>query len=81
LVSAQFARLDVASGGFTLIGAISSVQAAISITRTVRAMASLSVSFASWEKSVSDQQQLLAGKAFKSIPTQAPNLAFAQEMK
>jgi hypothetical protein len=44
------------------------------------AMASLSVSFASWEKSVDDQQQLLAGKSFKSIPIQTLNLAFAQEM-
>ncbi len=52
------------------------------ITRTVRAaMVSLSVSFASWEKSVEDQQQLLVGKAFKSIPSQPANLAFVQEAK
>jgi hypothetical protein len=44
-------------------------------------MSSLSISFASWEKSVDDQQQLLAGKAFKSIPTQPANLAFLQETK
>jgi hypothetical protein len=35
------------------------------------AVASHSISFALWEKSVNDQQQMLAGKAFKSIPTQA----------
>jgi hypothetical protein len=67
--------------GFGGIGAISSVQDVISITRTVRAaMVSLSVSFASSEKS-EDQQQLLAGKAFKSIPIQPANLAFVQEAK
>ena len=68
--------------GFGGIGAISSVQDVVSITRTVRAvMVSLSVSLASWEKSVEDQQQLLAGKAFKSIPIQPANLAFVQETK
>jgi hypothetical protein len=30
---------------------------------------------------VDDQQRLLAGKAFKSIPTQPINLAFVQETK
>ena len=44
-------------------------------------MASLSVSFATWEKSVDDQQQLLAGKSFKSIPTQPVSLAFLQDTK
>jgi tetratricopeptide (TPR) repeat protein len=76
------ASMDMAMSGFNPIGAISSVQDIVSITRTIRAaMVSLSVSFASWEKSVEDQQQLLAGKAFKSIPTQPANLAFVQEAK
>jgi tetratricopeptide (TPR) repeat protein len=76
------ASADIAMSGFGGIGAISSVQDIISITRTVRAaMISLSMSFASWEKSVEDQQQLLAGKAFKSIPIQPANLAFVQEAK
>jgi len=53
-----------------------------SITRTVRAaMGSLSVSFATCEKSLEDQQQLLAGKAFKSIPIQPANLTLVQEAK
>ena len=76
------AGVDIAMSGFSGIGAISGVQDAISITRTIRAaMVSLSVSFATWEKSVDDQQQLLAGKSFKSIPTQPVNLAFVQETK
>jgi hypothetical protein len=41
----------------------------------------LNVSFATWEKSVEDQQQLLAGKAFKAIPTQPASLVFVQEAK
>jgi hypothetical protein len=76
------AGVDIATSGLTLIGAISSVQDAISIAQTIHtAVASLNVSFASWEKTVDDQQQLLAGKAFKSIPTQPMNLGFVQEMK
>jgi hypothetical protein len=76
------AGADIAMSGFTPISAISSVQDAISITRTIRAaMVSLSVSFATWEKSVDDQQQLLAGKSFKAIPTLPANLEFVQEMK
>ena len=76
------ASVDIAMSGFSPISAIGSVQDAISITRTIRAaMVSLSVSFATWEKSVDDQQQLLAGKSFKAIPTQPVSLAFAQETK
>ena len=76
------ASVDIAMSGFGGFGAISSVQDVISITRTIHsAMASLSVSFATWEKSVNDQQQLLAGKSFKAIPTQPVSLAFAQEVK
>ena len=76
------AGFDIASSGFGGMGAISSVQDAISIARTINAaVGSLNVSFASWEKSVDDQQQLLAGKAFKAIPTQAVSLAFVQETK
>jgi tetratricopeptide (TPR) repeat protein len=74
--------LDIAMSGFTPISAIGSVQDAINITRTIQsAMASLSVSFATWERGVSDQQELLAGKEFKAIPIQAANLAFVQELK
>jgi len=76
------ASMDMATSGFSVIGAISSVQDAISIARTIRAaVVSLSLSFATWEKSVNDQQQLLAGKAFKSILVQPVNLAFAQDIK
>jgi tetratricopeptide (TPR) repeat protein len=76
------ASVDIAMSGFSPISAIGSVQDAISITRTIRAaMVSLTVSFATWERSVDDQQQLLAGKSFKAIPTQPVNLGFVQEMK
>jgi hypothetical protein len=80
--SIAMASMDIATSGFTPISAISNVMDAISIARTIRgAVSSLSVSLASWEKSVQDQQQLLAGKAFKSIPTQPMNLAFLEEAK
>ncbi|HMI51607.1 MAG TPA: tetratricopeptide repeat protein [Candidatus Saccharimonadales bacterium] len=76
------ASIDIAMSGFTPISAISSVQDAMTIARTIQAAkVSLTVSFATWEKSVDDQQQLLAGKAFKTIPVQPMTLAFVQELK
>jgi hypothetical protein len=76
------ASADIAMSGFGGIGAISGIQDVISITRTIRAaMISMNVSFASWEKSVEDQQELLAGKSFKAIPTQPMTLAFVQDTK
>ena len=56
------------------------MQDAIEITPTIHsAMLSLSVSYASWERSGDDQQQLLAGKEFRGIPGLPVNLAFVQE--
>ena len=76
------ASMDIAMGGFTGIGAIGSAQEAISIARTIHsAMNSLSVSFATWERSVDDQQRLLSGKSFKAIPTQPASLTFTQDVK
>lgn len=62
------------------IGSIQATMSAISIARTIHsAMASVSVSFASWERSVDDQQQLLSGPSFKTIPTEPVSLAFVQK--
>jgi hypothetical protein len=58
------------------IGSIQATMSAISIARTIHsAMASLSVTFAAWERSVDDQQQLLSGPSFKTIPSGPQNLA------
>jgi tetratricopeptide (TPR) repeat protein len=76
------AGVGIAMGGFTGIGAIGSAQEAISIARTIHgAMNSLNVSFATWERSVDDQQRLLSGKSFKAIPTQPTGLTFTQDVK
>ncbi len=73
--------LSIATG-LNPIGAIQATQSAISIARTIHsAMASLSVSFAAWERSVDDQQQLLSGPSFKTIPTGPVSLAFTQKLK
>lgn len=62
------------------IGSIQATLSAISIARTIHsAMASVSVSFASWERSVDDQQQLLSGPSFKTIPSEPVSLAFVQK--
>ena len=74
------AGFDIAMNGFGGVGAIQSVQDVISITRTIHsAMSSLSVSFSSWERSVNDQQELLAGETFKLVPKQPVAMTFAQE--
>lgn len=61
------------------IGSIPAAQSAVSIARTLHsAMASLKVSFAAWERTVDDQQQLLSGPSFKAIPSKPVNLAFRE---
>jgi hypothetical protein len=71
--------LNIASN-LNPIGSIQATMSAISIARTIHsAMASVSVSFASWERSVEDQQQLLSGPWFKTIPSEPVNLAFVQK--
>jgi tetratricopeptide (TPR) repeat protein len=70
--------LDIATN-LNPMGSIQATLSAISIARTIHsAMSSLSVSFASWERSVDDQQQLLSGPAFKTIPSEPVSLAFVQ---
>jgi hypothetical protein len=70
--------LDIATN-LNPMGSIQATLSAISIARTIHsAMASLSVSFASWERSVDDQQQLLSGPSFKTIPSEPVSLAFVQ---
>jgi tetratricopeptide (TPR) repeat protein len=67
--------LDIATN-LNPIGSIQATLSAISIARTIHSsMASLNVSFASWERSVDDQQQLLSGPSFKTIPSEPVNLS------
>ncbi|PYV84140.1 MAG: hypothetical protein DMG93_06020 [Acidobacteria bacterium] len=79
---------NLASAGFNIatslnpVGAIQATQSAISIARIIHsAVTSLNVSFASWERTVDDQQQLLARQSFKLIPTDPASLAFVYEVK
>jgi hypothetical protein len=75
------ASLNIATN-LNPMGAIQATRSAISIARTIQsAMASLRVSFASWEKSVDDQQELLSGASFKTIATEPMNLSFVHVLK
>jgi tetratricopeptide (TPR) repeat protein len=72
--------LDIATN-LNPFGALQATQDAISIARTIHAaVASLSISFASWERNVDDQRQLLAGPSFRAIPAEPVSLAFEQEI-
>jgi len=75
--------LKLATTGFDLasnlnpIGSIQATRDAISIARTIHAaVTSLRVNFASWERTVDDQQQLLSGPSFKAIPAEPVSLTF-----
>ncbi len=79
---------NLATAGFNIatnlnpIGAIEATRNAIFIAQTIHsAMTSLNVSLAAWQRSVNDQQELLAGESFKQIPSQPVSLAFVQDMK
>jgi tetratricopeptide (TPR) repeat protein len=73
--------LDLATN-LNPFGALQATMDTISIARTIHAaVASLSVSFASWERNVDDQRRLLAGPTFRAIPAEPVNLAFQQETK
>jgi hypothetical protein len=57
-------------------------QTVFSLTRQVSGvMSSLHVSFGSWEKIVSEQQRILVGDPFKTIPTDPPDLSFVSEVR
>lgn len=76
------AGVSIATSGFSGFGAIQSVQDVISITRTIQsAVSSMNVSFSAWERSVNDQQQLLAGQVFKQIPDHPMTFVFMQDAK
>lgn len=77
--------MNIATNGLNIatnlnpIGSIQAAQSAISIARTIHsAMSSLKMSFAAWERTVDDQQQLLSGPSFKAIPSEAINLGFRE---
>ena len=68
--------LDIATN-LNPIGSIQATRDAISIARTIHdAVSSLHVNFASWERTVDEQQQLLNGPSFKAIPTEPVSLGF-----
>jgi hypothetical protein len=57
-------------------------QSVYSLTRQVSgAMNSLHVSYGSWEKIVSEQQRMLVGDPFKTIPIDPPDLSFVTEVR
>jgi len=57
-------------------------QTIFSLTRQVTGvMSSLHVSFGSWDKIVDEQQRILMGDPFKTIPTDPPDLSFVSELR
>jgi hypothetical protein len=81
--------MDLAQAGMSMgmggVGAISAVQDVMTVVQQVRmlqrTMASLKISYAAWETSVEEQQDVLLGNPFKLIPTEPPRLAYLHELK
>jgi hypothetical protein len=46
-----------------------------------RTMASMKISYAAWETSVEEQQNVLLGNPFKTIPTEPVRLAYVHGLK
>jgi hypothetical protein len=46
-----------------------------------RTMASMKISYAAWEMSVEEEQNVLLGNPFKPIPTEPVRLAYVHELK
>ena len=62
--------------------AMEDAQTVFTLTRQVSGvMDSLHVSFGSWEKIVGEQQRMLVGDPFKTIPVDPPDLSFVSEIK
>jgi len=74
--------MTIAMNGSSPMAIVSDVMTARkTIIMLQRTMASLSVQFASWERSVVEQQDVLLGNSFKPIPTEPLKLAYAQQWK
>jgi len=76
------AGVGMALGG---AGAFSAVQDVITVVQKVRmlqrTMASLKISFAVWETSVEEEDDVLIGNPFKPIPTEPVRLAYVHDLK
>lgn len=72
----------MAMGG---VGALAAVQDAITVIQKVRmlqrVMASLKISYATWETSVEEDEAVLVGNPFKPIPTESVHLAYMHDLK
>ena len=76
------AGLSMGMGG---VGAISAIQDVMTVVQTVRmlqrTMSSLKISYAAWETSVEEEQDVLLGNPFKPIPVEPVRLAYVHELK
>lgn len=80
---------DLANAGASMAmggsGAIALIQDTFTVIQQVRmlekTMASMKVSFAAWETSVEEDQDVLVGNPFKPIPTEPARLAYLHDLK
>ncbi len=81
--------MDIANAGMSTAmggaGAFSGIQDVITVVQTIRmlqtTMASLRISYAAWQTSVEEEQDVLLGNPFKPIPTEPVRLAYVHELK
>ncbi len=81
--------MKIANAGMSMgmggAGAIAALQDVMTVVQTVRmlqrTMSSLKVSYASWQTSVEEEQDVLLGNPFKPIPSEPVRLAYVHELK
>lgn len=81
--------MKIANAGMSMgmggIGAISAIQDVMTVVQTVRmlqrTMSSLKISYAAWETSVEEEQDVLLGNPFKQIPAEPVRLAYVHDLK
>ncbi len=81
--------MNIANAGMSIgmggVGAISAIQDVMTVVQTIRmlqrTMASMKISYAAWQTSVEEEQDVLLGNPFKPIPAEPVRLAYVHELK
>jgi tetratricopeptide (TPR) repeat protein len=81
--------MNIANAGLSMgmggVGAISAIQDVMTVVKTVRmlqrTMSSLKISYAAWETSVEEEQDVLLGNPFKPIRSEPVHLAYVHDLK
>jgi tetratricopeptide (TPR) repeat protein len=76
------AGMDMAFGGAGAIAIVQDIMTAIQQVRMLQqTMASLKITYAAWEASVNEEQDVIVGNPFKPLPSEPVRLTYLHEFK